>query len=71
MSKLQKLAEIYGYNSGAELILKEAVDSLVPAICTNEDCSYIEEYEPDCSRGWCYECEDNSMQSCLVLAGMI
>ena len=75
MSKLQQLAEMYGYQSGTELILSEAdpfkTFAGVPAICTNEGCSYTAEYEPDSREGWCEVCKDNSVQSCLVLAGMI
>lgn len=75
MSKLQDLAEAYGYDSGTELILAEAgianINPGVPAICTNEGCNYVAEYEPDSRKGWCESCQTNSVQSALVLAGMI
>ena len=46
-------------------------DSVSPAICMNEGCTYTCEMEPDQDRGWCDECHTNSMKSALVLAGLI
>jgi len=44
-------------------------DSTVPAICTNCDAtSYM---EPDQEKGFCENCGNNSVVSCLVLAGLI
>lgn len=75
MSKLQKLAEAYGYDSGSDLIVAEAspfkASPGVPAICTNPGCGFTAEYEPDSREGWCENCETNTVKSCLVLAGMI
>lgn len=66
---LDKLAEIEGYEDSMELLEANAVDSVVPAIC--RDCQYTEGMEPDQTRGWCPECNKNSMVSCMVLAGVI
>lgn len=68
MPKLEKLAEIYG--TDVMTMLEEATfDSIAPAICMN--CDYTEDMEPDQDQGWCPECEQNSMKSCLILAGVI
>jgi len=49
-------------------------DSVSPAICCNPentDCDYTAEMEPDQDRGWCEECNANTVVSALVLAGLI
>jgi len=43
----------------------------VPAICMNPDCDATYEYEPDQDRGWCEECQSNSVKSIMILAGVI
>lgn len=68
--KLELLADVEGYESVQEM-LEEATDSVVPAICMNEDCDYTEGMEPDQDEGWCADCETNTVKSCLVLAGII
>lgn len=74
-SKLQELAEYYGYDSPEELMLGECNPFKaypgIPAICMNEGCSYVAEYEPDQTEGWCEVCEDNSVKSSMVMFGMI
>lgn len=39
--------------------------------CRNPGCDYSTEVEPDSSDGWCEECNENFVVSCLVLAGII
>lgn len=69
--KLETLANIEGYTDYM-LMLEEAItDSVVPGICKNPDCDYSTETEPDSSSGWCEECNDTSVVSCLVLAGVM
>jgi hypothetical protein len=46
-------------------------DCASPAICMNEGCDYTAETEPDQDAGFCEECRTNSMQSALILAGLI
>jgi hypothetical protein len=46
-------------------------DAVSPAICTNPDCNYTCEMEPDQDRGWCDECRTNTMVAAPVLAEMI
>lgn len=69
--KLTKLAKFEGYEDPCDLLDANAIDSVVPAICMNEDCDLTEGMEPDQDRGWCDNCGTNSMKSCLVLAGVI
>ena len=42
-------------------------DSVSPGICMNEDCDYTIEVEPDCSTGWCEECETQTVKSAVEL----
>ena len=44
---------------------------IVPGICTTEGCDYTVGVEPDCVEGWCEACDTPSVQSCLILAGVI
>jgi len=46
-------------------------DSVAPGICSNEWCNYVTEVEPDCRDGWCKKCQSGTVESCLVLAGII
>jgi hypothetical protein len=46
-------------------------DSVSPAFCTERDCSYITEMEPDQDRGYCELCGRNTVASALALAGLI
>lgn len=54
-----------------EMLEKATYDSVVPSICMNKNCNATYLYEPDGDKGWCEECETNSVKSCLVLAGLI
>jgi hypothetical protein len=71
VTKLQKLLEIKGYTNVTELLAACITDSVSPAICCNPDCNYTAKMEPDQDRGFCEECQTNSMKSALVLAGVI
>jgi hypothetical protein len=70
-AKLAKLIEIEGYESVEALLPAVLGDSVSPAICINEDCSYTCEMKPDQTRGWCDECRTNTMKAAPVLAGVI
>ncbi len=65
------LAEQYGYESGMDLVVHHAMESVVPAICTSLDCEYSTEAEPDCDGGFCNYCGEQSMTSCMVLANVL
>ena len=68
--KLGELAEQYGVT--IDEMLGEAVfDGVSPGICINDGCDYTTDVEPDQNRGWCEICQTNTVQSALVLAGMI
>jgi hypothetical protein len=69
--KLKKLAAVEGYDDITEFLIEACDDSVCPSICMNEDCDYTTGMEPDQRRGWCDECQANTMKSALVLAGVI
>jgi hypothetical protein len=69
--KLQKLAESEGCECVNNLLYAAAYDSVVPGICTRPDCSYTCDCEPDARKNHCEACGHQSVQSCLVLAGII
>jgi hypothetical protein len=70
-AKLTTLMKIEGYDSIEELAQTILSDYVSPAICMNEDCDFTCEMEPDQDAGFCEECRTNSMQSALILAGLI
>jgi hypothetical protein len=53
------------------LLEATALDRVSPAICTNENCDYRAEMEPDQDRGFCEVYGTNTVASALVLAGLI
>lgn len=69
--KLQTLATIEGHDNTVSLLEESVLDSIVPAICTNEGCDYTSDMEPDQDAGWCEECDTTTVKSCLILAGII
>lgn len=68
--KLDQLAEIEGMEV-MDMLEQATFDSVATGICTNPDCDYTTEIEPDSRDGWCGNCETNTVKSCLVLAGII
>ena len=46
-----------------------ANESIQPGICMNPDCDYMTQVEPDQEKGWCEECNTNTVKSlqCLLL----
>jgi hypothetical protein len=71
VAKLAKLIEIEGYDSIRDLVEAVCLDTVSPAICSNEGCNFTCEMEPDQDAGYCEECHTNSMKAALVLAGLI
>ena len=71
MSKLQDLVELEGFVDELEMLGRATFDSVASGICINPGCDYTTNVEPDQDRGWCELCETNTVQSCLVLAGII
>jgi hypothetical protein len=66
---LEKLAEDWGFEDEMEMAEEFITDSVSPGICM--DCGYSTEVEPDQARGWCEECNKNTVVSCMVLMGVI
>ena len=71
MKKIDKLAKSEGYDNPEDMVTDKGLDGVVPAICMNPDCDHTETMEPDQSKGWCPDCQSNTMKSCLVLMGLI
>ncbi len=69
--KLVRLAEIEGYSDPLALLEAASTDSVVPGICINEGCENTEEVEPDQSSCPCDDCGTDTIQSCLIIAGII
>lgn len=70
-AKIEELCDQYGYDDEVALGEAHICDSVCPAICMNEDCDYTTEMEPDQDRGYCEECETNSVKSLFILMGVI
>lgn len=66
--RLAKLAEIEGMTV-MEMLEEGTFDSVARGICRN--CDYTTQVEPDSLEGWCENCCENTVISCLVLAGVI
>jgi len=71
MSKLETLASDFGYADVMDMLEESVWDSIVPGICTNPGCDYTTDVEPDQSRGWCENCNTNTVASCLSIQGII
>jgi hypothetical protein len=69
--KSEKLAELEGYDSVEDLIAIAMTDSVCPGICMNPLCNYTVEVEPDQREGYCEICDDNNVQSILIIEGII
>jgi hypothetical protein len=69
--KLDALCTIEGFDTIEALLSATVIDSVSPAICMTDGCSYTCEMEPDQDRGWCEVCGTNTVKSALVLAGVI
>jgi hypothetical protein len=70
-AKLQRLAELEGFETVDEMFDAAVSDSVCPGICINPGCDYTADIEPDQRKGYCENCGTQTVQSCLVLAGLI
>jgi hypothetical protein len=70
MDKLETLMEIEGFADLIEM-LENFNDGTHPGICTNGNCCFTAYYEPDQAQGWCENCKTNTVQSAMILAGVI
>ena len=71
MTKLQKLTQDWGYDDELAMLQDATFDSVSPGICTNKGCDYSTEVEPDQAHGYCEVCNTQTVQSALMLAGII
>lgn len=69
--KLLKLIEAEGYAEVEDFLSDYALDSIVPGICMSRTCDQTAEYEPDQRAGYCEACGGQTVQSGLVIAGLI
>ena len=68
--KLKQLCELEGFEE-MEMLELATYDNVAHAICVNPGCECTAMMEPDQDAGWCAECNEGSVASCLVLAGML
>jgi hypothetical protein len=71
MTKAEQLAEDFGYESTMECMEDTFNDGTIPGICTNPDCDYSTDVEPDQEHGWCEVCGTGTVASIQILEGMI
>ena len=69
--KLDILIESEGFENLEDFLDEFAIESVVPGICKHSDCDYTTFVEPDQDRGWCEICEEQTVVSGLILAGII
>jgi hypothetical protein len=69
-AKLDQLAHEWGMTV-MEFIDRYTFEAQVPGICVCPGCDYMAEVEPDTRHGRCQQCGFESVQSGLVLAGIL
>lgn len=67
---LRNLAWDEGYDDTWEFIEEVGLDSVMPGICLECEATTTS-CEPDMRDGWCHNCEGYTVQSAMVLAGLI
>jgi hypothetical protein len=62
----------YGDGSDDPMDMLESAigDHICPGICVKCEGTF-EDVEPDTTTYWCEHCQENSVTSCLILAGLI
>jgi hypothetical protein len=70
-TKLLKLAELLGFKTIDEMFDAAVTDTACPGICVNPWCEYIATVAPDERAGYCQRDGTNTVQSALVLAGLM
>lgn len=68
-SLLKKLCEEEGCTI-EEVIESCTIDSINPGMCSHCG-AYVSSVEPDCYDGYCEACGRNTVESALVLAGIL
>lgn len=69
--KVYKLADALGFHDPIDMIESYIHEDTMPAICTNKNCNWDTELEPDCTNGWCELCRTKTMTSAAVLMGIM
>lgn len=69
----EKLAIIRGETgmTDEELMNQGVMDGVCWGICKKEGCNYTIEVEPDQTHGWCESCKSQTVQSVLIMFGII
>lgn len=70
-AKLKKLVQSEGFETVEALLEAVVCDSVSPAICMQQGCSYTTSMEPDQRAGYCEICGTNSVVAALALAGYV
>lgn len=68
--KLQTVTQALGYPHPIALLYQYLDDAIVPGICINEKCSYINGVLWSEEGGYCSNCETYSVQSVMVLSAV-
>ena len=68
---LKKLADGEGFESIQAMLEHATFDSVAPGICINPDCDHTAECEPDARNNYCEGCGQQTLRSCLSLAGLV
>jgi hypothetical protein len=68
---LDQLIDDFGFESEEELIQQALMDGTSGGICTQANCGYTTDVEPDQDQGWCEMCHTNTVISGCILAGVI
>jgi hypothetical protein len=69
--KLTRLAQLEGFRTKEALLHIYIREITVPGICFRSDCDGIAEVARDERAGVCPTCGYNTVQSCLVISGLI
>lgn len=68
--KLNTLAQIEGLGVMA-MLEKATFDGIAKGICVHPGCDYTTDVEPDMDAGYCEVCGNQTVKSCLVIAGVM
>ena len=69
---IQEFCSIEGYPDGLTAVETLFTDPGTPnSICVNDDCTYTELVEDDCADGFCPDCKTQTLQSIMILMGII
>lgn len=67
---LEELLDAEGMDE-EEMLENALFDGVSPGICKTPGCGYTTQVEPDSDSGWCEFCQDTTVVSGAVLAGII